>query len=98
MADASVPMMLRVLTPAGTAAETGCESVVFSIPDDAKGRGGGLVGIQRDHAPAVFAVAGGLVRATLRGRDVLLLTVSGGFASVKDNVVTVLTDSAVIEE
>ena len=86
------PMTLRVLTPNGAAAETACDSVVLLLRDGADGRGGDYVGIQRDHAPAALALADGPVRASLDGTDVLRLRVGGGFASVRDNVVTVLTD------
>ncbi len=77
-----------MLTPAGSAAEAGCDSIVLTLSD------GGLIGIQTDHAPAVLALAPGAVRASLRGQEVLRKHAAGGFASVKDNVVTVVTESA----
>ena len=92
MAEASAPMTLRLLTPAGLAAEAGCDSVVLTLAD------GGLAGVMRDHAPAVMALGAGPVRASLGGKPVLKSETKGGFASVKDNVVTVVTDSASITE
>ena len=86
------PMTLRVQTPNGAAAETACDSVVLLLRDGADGKGGGFLGVQRDHAPAALALADGPVRASLGGKDVLRLRVGGGFAAVRDNVVTVLTD------
>ena len=88
-------MTLRILTPEGAAAERGCDSVVFLLPDGADGRGGGFAGIMRNHAPAVMALAEGPLRASLDGKPVLEAVVSGGFASVRDNVVTVLTESVI---
>lgn len=97
MAEAAAPMTLRVLTPAGTNAEAGCDSAVLTIRDGADGKGGGLVGIQKDHAPAVFALAEGEIRASLGGRAVFRARVKGGFASVGDNIIRVITDSAEVQ-
>ena len=96
MADTAV-MTLRLLTPAGTSAEAACDSVQLAIPDGTDGYGGGLVGILRDHEPAVMALAKGTVRASLGGKEVFRADVERGFASVRDNVVTIITDSAVVE-
>lgn len=85
-------MTLRLVTPEGTAAETACDSVVLTMPDGADGRGGGLVGIERGHAPAVLALGDGALRASLGGEKVFEAVVSDGFASVKDNTITVITD------
>ena len=93
MADNPAPITLRLLTPEGLAAETLCDSAILTICDGADGRGGGLVGIRRDHAPAVFALGAGRLEASTEGKRVLAASVSGGFASVRDNVITVITDS-----
>jgi len=92
MADGSAPMTLRLLTPAGLLAEAGCDSAVLTLAD------GGLVGVMRGHAPAVMALGKGAVRASLEGRPVLRAETEGGFASVKDNAVTVVADSVSITE
>ncbi len=92
------PMTLRIRTPEGTAAEVSCDNVRFFLRDGADGTGGGFVGIQRGHAPAVLALGDGPIRASLGGRSVLRAHVGSGFASVQEDVITVLTDSAAIEE
>ena len=97
MAETNAPMTLRLLTPAGTSAEVPCDSVQLTLRDDAKGRGGGWIGILRDHAPAVMALGNGGIQASLDGECVFRASADGGFASVGDNVITVITDSAVIE-
>ncbi len=96
MEDKSAPLLLRLLTPTGTSAEVVCDSVQLTLRDNAAGAGGGLIGIRHNHAPAVLALAEGPIRASLRGETVFRAT-AGGFASVRDNVVTVISDSAVIE-
>ena len=90
-------MTLRLLTPTGTSAEAACDSVLLTQRDGAEGHGGGLVGIRADHAPAVIALGEGAVTASLGQNTVFRAAVSGGFASVLDNVVTVITNSAVID-
>lgn len=90
-------MTLRLLTPAGVSEETACDSARLPQRDGADGRGGGFVGVQRDHVPAVIALSAGEVRASLAGQVVFRARVEGGFASVRDNVITVITDSAVPE-
>ena len=98
MADEKTPALtLRLLTPTGTGGETACDSVRLCLRDNAEGKGGGMVGILRNHAPAVMALGKGPVRAVLGGETVFSAAVDGGFASVRDNVITVTTDSAVID-
>ena len=92
------PMTLRIRTPEGTAAEVSCDSAQFFLRDGADGAGGGFVGIRRGHAPAVLALGDGPIRASLGGTDVLRAHANGGFASVSEDVITVLTDSVRIEE
>lgn len=98
MADKASFMTLRLLTPAGVSAAVACDSVQLTLRDGADGRGGGRMGIQRDHAPAVLALGPGLVRASRAGAIVFLAMVGDGFASVKDNVITVITDSAEVRD
>ena len=98
MADEKTPALtLRLLTPTGIASETKCDSVRLCLRDNAEGRDGGMVGILRNHAPAVMAMGKGPVRASLGGEVVFSAQVDGGFASVRDNVITVISDSAVID-
>ena len=87
-------MTLRIVTPDGMAGETACDSVSLLLRDDTEGKKGGSVGIWKDHAPAVMALGSGPVTASLRGTRVLETSVYGGFASVRDNTVTVITDRA----
>ncbi len=97
MAEAS-SLTLRLLTPNGTSAETGCDGVQLLIRDGADGQRGGLVGILRGHAPAVMALGEGPVLAYRAHVPVFRAIVSGGFASVAEDVVTVITDSVTIEQ
>ncbi len=92
------PMTLRLLTPGGVLGEAGCDSVRLILRDGVGGTCGGSVGIQRDHIPAVMVLGRGAIRASLGGKTVFLAYAEDGFASVKDNVITVITDSAAIRD
>ena len=94
MAENEAPMILKLTTPGGVSDEPACDSVRLTLREGADDRGGGSVGILRDHAPAVMALAPGEVTASLEGRQVFRVRIGGGFASVRDNVITVITDSA----
>ena len=88
-------LTLTVLTPAGAAAETECSSVTLFARDNEAGQGGGSVGVRPGHLPAVIALApDSEVRASSDGRVTLSVTVSGGFATVRDDKVTVVTESS----
>jgi len=97
-ADAKTPALtLRLLTPTGIASETKCDSVQLCLRDNAAGRGGGMAGILRGHESAVMALGKGPVRASLGGAVVFSARVDGGFASVRDNEIVIITDSAVVD-
>ena len=97
MAGTASTMTLRLLTPAGYSSETACDSVHLTQRDSIAGTGGGLVGVRADHAPAVIALGKGPVTASLGAKTVFRAVVSGGFASVLDNVVTVITDAVTVD-
>ena len=83
--DSTAPLELIVLTPHGEA-------------DDETGHGGGQVGFHRGHLPAVLALGDGPADALLHGEAVFHTVVHGGFASVRNDVIRVITDSAVETE
>lgn len=94
MTDREAPMRLRLVTPQGVVAEVGCDSVQLMLTDDETGKNGGLVGIWRGHAPALMALGRGAIVARRDEVIVLRAEAEGGFASVRDDIVTVITDSA----
>ena len=91
-------LTLRLLTPAGAAAEVSCDGVQLTLRENAAGRQGGLVGIEPGHTPAVLALGEGPILALTDHREFFRASASGGFALVKDDAVTVITDSAVIDQ
>ena len=86
-------LTLKILTPQGERSSVACDSVTLFARDGESGEGGGSVGIRRGHLPAVIAIEdGSAVKASLRGEAVASFTVSGAFASVRDDVVTVAAE------
>ena len=109
--DSTAPLELIVLTPHGEAVDVHCDSVHLTVCDDETGHGGGQVGFHRGHLPAVLALGDGpadalavvhfgqdLLHALLHGEAVFHTVVHGGFASVRNDVIRVITDSAVDTE
>ncbi len=97
MAGTASTMTLRLMTPSGLSEEIPCDSVQLTQRDSVAGYGGGLVGIRTGHAPAVIALGEGPVQASLGAKIVFHASVSGGFASVLDDVVTIITDHADVD-
>ena len=88
------PLTLKVLTPEGAELTAACDHVNLFALDNAAGEGGGSVGVRRGHCRALIALApGSSVTAKREGAAVKKVRVLGGFAMVRDDTVTVLTDS-----
>ena len=88
-------LLLKIITPEGEAARAECDSVGLVSRDDPSGSGGGGIGIRRGHIPAVIALRpGSLVTAKLGGKPLLSVRVTGGFASVRSDTVTVISTGA----
>ena len=87
------PIVFRIVTPDGIKANTDCESVNVFARDNEKGEGGGSVGIRPGHLPAIVALGKGEVCAFRDNKKVCSAFVEGGFAIVRDNTVTVMTDT-----
>lgn len=90
---------LRVITPSGVAAEVKCSSVRFNAKDGESGKGGGGIGIRKGHMKSLIAVEAGEVTAMTddklpSGKKDFRIKVKAGFAAVKDDVVTIITDAA----
>ncbi|MCR5611235.1 MAG: hypothetical protein K6F68_05310 [Clostridiales bacterium] len=86
-------LTLKIITPTGENPPVGCDSVTVF----ARGAGedaGGSVGIRRGHVPAVIALEeNSPIRAKENSAEAFYAAVSGGFLYVKNDVLTVITDS-----
>ena len=93
--DSAAPLEFIVLTPHGEAVDVHCDSVHLTICDDETGHGGGQIGFHRGHLPSVLALGDGAADALLHGETVFHTVLHGGFASVRNDVIRVITDSEI---
>lgn len=87
-------MLLRVVTPAGEYTAVTCDSVRMLTLDGTDGKNGGWIGVRRGHTSALMALAEGAVHAFLEHEPVRTVEISEGFASVKDDVITIMCSHA----
>lgn len=85
-------MQLIISTPKGSLSPIECDSVHLNISDDAKEKNGGSYGIRKGHVKSLFALEKGNVTALLNGKIVYSATTTNGFATVDNNVVTVVVE------
>jgi len=78
-----MPLKCVVVTPEGAILDTPADSVVFPAID-------GEVGVLPRRMPLVARLGAGELRLSSEGRLVHRLFVSGGFAQVRNDVVTIL--------
>ena len=88
-------MQLIIATPKGSILPIECDSVHLNICDDIKGKNGGNYGIRKGHAKALFSLEKGNVTALLNGKTVYSATTTKGFATVDNNVVTVVVEGII---
>lgn len=88
-------MQLIIATPKGSILPIECDSVHLNICDDIKGKNGGNYGIRKGHAKALFSLEKGNVTALLNGKTVYFATTTKGFATVDNNVVTVVVEEII---
>lgn len=86
-------LTLVIVTPEGEAARAECSHVTVYAADGADGLNGGSVGIRRGHAPALIALENNSRVIAKNGESCLEFTVAGGFAGVRNDAVTVVTES-----
>lgn len=84
-------LTLKVVTPEGVDRTLECDSVSLWMAPDTKGRGEGSIGIRKGHTAAVIALGNGPVHAVLEERTVFSAATDGGFATVLNDTVTVVS-------
>ncbi len=84
-------LTLQIVTPEGVNRTIPCDSVSLWMAPDSKGRGEGSIGIRKGHVDAVIALGNGKIEALEDGKPVFTGQSEGGFATVRSNVVSVIT-------
>ena len=90
-------LTLKIVTPEGVDQSIDCDSVSLWMAPDSKGKGEGSLGIRKDHVNAVIALGNGPVTAHLQGDIVFSALSEGGFATVMNNVITIVSQHLKIE-
>jgi len=84
-------LTLQIVTPEGVNRTIPCDSVSLWMAPDSKGRGEGSIGIRKGHVDAVIALGNGKIEALEDGKPVFTARSEGGFATVRNDVVSVIT-------
>ncbi len=91
------PLTLKIVTPKGVDQTVPCDSVSLWMAPDGKGKGEGSIGIRKDHVNAVIALGNGPIEAHADGNTVFSARSEGGFATVLNNIITVVSQQIKIE-
>ena len=90
-------LTLKIVSPEGLDHTVECDSVILWMAPDHSGKGEGSIGFRKDHVNTVVALGSGPMEARLEGETVYSGCTEGGFATVLDNVITVVTPHASTE-
>lgn len=85
-------LTLKIVTPVGGYGPYACDSIHLTVSDSAKGKGGGSYGIRAGHIKSLLSLQKGEISAYRRGEKVLAGMCGNGFATVAQNVVTVVVE------
>ena len=86
------PLRLRIVSRSGCVADLGCSSVRLNIADGEDSKGGGSLGIRQMFLKSVMLLAPGYVTAFQNDEKLSETYITSGFATVINDVVTVITD------
>ena len=84
-------LTLKINTPGDDDQIISCDSVTLWMAPDTRGKGEGSIGIRKGHTEAVIALGNGPLTALLGGRTVFSGQTKGGFATVLNDVINVIT-------
>ena len=85
-------LTLKIVSKNGSLGPVSCDSVHLNLPDDTLGKGGGSMGIRPGHIKSLISLERGEVKAYLEGKEIFSCQTDVGFATVEDDVVTVVTE------
>lgn len=88
-------LTLNILSPEGRHPAVTCDSVHLILSDDDTGKGGGSCGIRTGHAKAMLALSKGSITAFMKEEKVFEVQTGGGFATVENDVVTVVAQTII---
>ncbi|MBR4881568.1 MAG: hypothetical protein IKU19_06510 [Clostridia bacterium] len=85
-------LTLKIVSKEGVSTPVECDSVHLKVCDNTLGQGGGSMGIRPGHIKSLISVERGPVVAYLDGKEIFSLDTDGGFATVENDNVTIVTE------
>lgn len=89
-------LTLKIVSAIGSVSSFECDSVHLTVSDNDMGQGGGSMGIREGHIKSLISLDRGSITAYTDGKEILSAVSDGGFATVEDNTVTVVTKKCCI--
>lgn len=89
-------MQLIIDTPKGASSPIECDSVHLTVCDDSTGKNGGSYGIRKGHIKSLIALEEGKITALLNNETVFSAENGKGFATVENDVVTVVVEKITV--
>lgn len=86
---------LKIVSLNGSIDPVKCDSVNFILCDDDMGKGGGSIGIRTGHVKSLLSIDKGEVVAYLDGKKIFSCFTEGGFATVENDTVTVVSEKII---
>ena len=88
-------LTLKMISKDGSFDPVECDSVHLPVSDDTAGRGGGSMGIRQGHIRSLICLDTGSVTAYLLEKEIFRCKTSGGFATVENDTVTVVSEQVI---
>lgn len=93
MGNNSPTITLNIVGRNGKSQSVSCDSVRLNACDNNKGKNGGSLGIRKGHLKSLIALSPSTVEGYLKDELVFSAEISGGIASVENDIVTVFSDN-----
>ena len=87
-------LTVQIFTVHGQLQPMECDDVLLPISDSVNGSFSGSYGIRPGHAQAVFSLKAGLLRLSSKGKALFRANVSGGFATMENDLLSITVESA----
>ncbi len=85
-------LLLEVFSIDSNAQSVECDYVRLPVAQESSGKFSGSCGIKKGHVKAAISLGEGILSADSEGKTVFKAEISGGFAVVENNTVTVTVD------
>lgn len=88
-------LTLKIISKDGSSSPVECDSIHLTVCDNTMGKGGGSMGIRQGHIKSLICLDKGPVTAYVGGKEVFSTVTDGGFATVENDAITVVTEKII---